>query len=117
MSRTGKRFFAFDIVFLLILSLAVLSASFSARDFSTLGLSLYKKFHDDHGSKIAPVDKKTLKKGRRTEDAGRLRNPRRDSIAPSPLSLYTATPRIIFTSQMILAPRTLAQISQSVLNL
>lgn len=118
MSRISKRFLTFNVLFTLTLSLGLLSASFSARDFSTLSLSLYKKFHDDHRRKIAPADKDTIKRGRHIERDGQLRDPSRElSVAARLLEPATGTSRIIFTSQMIFAPRMLAQISQSVLNL
>ncbi len=108
----------FNVLFGLTLSLGVLSASFSVHDFSTLSLSLYRKFRDDHRCKIAPADKATLKRGRRIERDGQLRDPSRDlSIAAALLKPGTETPQVISTSQIVFAPKMLARISQSVLNL
>ena len=108
----------FNVLFTLSLSFGVLSSSFSARDFSTLSLSLYRKFRDDHRCKIAPADKEALKKGRRIESGGQLRDPSRDpSIAAKRPEPATRISQVISTSQTVFAPKTLAQFSQSVLNL
>ncbi len=116
MSKKNKKFLTFNLLFSLALTIGVLSASFSVHDFSTLSLSLYKKFRDDH--KLTPADKAALKKGRRTEADGQFRGPSRDvSISAKSAQLATQTPQLIVVSQFVFAPKMLTQISQSVLNL